>query len=139
LDSEKQQMYNLKVRVSDSHIPSLSSTASITVYIRDLNDNAPAFKFPNPANDSVHISNLVPEGHLVTSVVARDPDSKQNGIVSYRIVEDGLGFAIHQNNGSIVVKKVLDQIDYEVFQLQIEATDQGEPRRSTRQVLNIIV
>ena len=44
LDREEQAMYNLVVIAKDQGIPPKSSSASVIVYVDDVNDNTPAFE-----------------------------------------------------------------------------------------------
>lgn len=144
LDREEKSVYYLEARVSDTHQPSHSSTATITIYVIDSNDNAPVFKFPNRFNDSVHVSNMLPPGYLVTTVSATDEDSKtkNNGLVVYSIkAESNIDniFTMNPNNGSITVNKILSDVSYKVYNLQVVAKDKGVPQMSTVASLNIIV
>ena len=58
----------------------------------DVNDNTP--KFLSPA--SVSVREDTPQGTVLVSVVARDPDAGQNGTVMYEIIagnEQGMRFS----------------------------------------------
>lgn len=61
----------------------LSSTMWLTVVIQDVNDNEPMFD-SSAADVSVLEDSLV--GYRVTTIVASDADSYENGRVTYRIV-----------------------------------------------------
>ena len=85
LDRETQAVYYLEVVASDTGAPHISSSATVSVYVADENDNAPIFQFPNETNNTIHISNQVPIGYVVTKVQAFDSDINGNGNLTYHI------------------------------------------------------
>lgn len=68
---------------------SSSSTATIIVYVTDQNDNVPTFVFPSALNnnDTVSVSSMAPPGHVVTKLLARDPDDDVNAKLTFRLIE----------------------------------------------------
>lgn len=81
----------------------LSSTATITVTVQDINDNAPTF---DQEGFSATISEMATPGTLVATIVARDRDSGkfgENGIV-YRLAGNGANkFTVNNKTGTVTV------------------------------------
>lgn len=46
IDRERQPVYNLIATAFDHGSPSLSGTTRVVIAVRDLNDNAPVWRFP---------------------------------------------------------------------------------------------
>lgn len=80
LDHEESPRYVITVTARDSGTPSLSSTATIVVTVRDLNDNTPDF----PDDYVTSLRENTAEGTVIR-VKANDPDPGLNGEVEYRI------------------------------------------------------
>jgi len=55
LDRELTRVHQVVVAVTDVADPRLSSTANVTVFVADRNDNAPVVSFPHPGNNSVEV------------------------------------------------------------------------------------
>lgn len=85
LDREQQAVYYVNVLATDSGDSALQSTASVTIFVGDINDNAPAFVFPTNINRTVHISPLTRVGSTIAEIYAKDSDDGSNGTVSYAI------------------------------------------------------
>jgi len=121
-----------------------SSTANVAIFVLDDNDNSPVFTFPTLDNNTVQISNRVPLGFIVASLVASDGDAESNAGITYRFVldnsplenggqggggsvEDGGGdaFSIDPVLGTVLTKQLLNQFDYKLFRLTVAASDQG--------------
>lgn len=81
----------------------LSSTATITVTVQDINDNAPMFE---QESYSAIISEMATPGTFVTTIVAKDRDSGkfgENGIV-YRLAGKGANkFTVNNRTGTVTV------------------------------------
>ncbi|XP_046612201.1 cadherin-23 isoform X1 [Neodiprion virginianus] len=92
----------LTVRARDMGTPSLSSDAPLTVYLKDVNDNTPAFE---RALYKKNVPEDVPGGTSILQVKAWDKDlSAPNNKIVYRI-QSGAGdkFIIGPENGVISV------------------------------------
>lgn len=59
LDRERRSIHYLEVLAVDSQNSTLVSTASVTVYIADKNDNPPVIDFPREGNDTVQVSTFL--------------------------------------------------------------------------------
>ncbi|XP_046901910.1 protocadherin-23 [Hypomesus transpacificus] len=127
LDHEDQTEHTLRVWASDSlH----QTTGEVKVQVLDVNDNAPIF-----SQDSyqVELPELASARTLVLTVSATDRDSGLNGKVTYRLLSSPLqGFYIHADNGSVFTNKPMKYVtNGDTIQLLIEASDGGDPVRST--------
>ncbi len=141
MDREEKPYYTLMVAARDKEILPMSSTASVTVHIGDVNDNAPVFVFPAPGNNTAQVSNTVPKGFAITKIVTRDADIGKNANITYDIVggnEEHL-FDIDHYLGVLLAKGDLSHIDLRLFELTISAEDQGNPRHRVVSTLNIMV
>ncbi|KAM9311560.1 protocadherin alpha-3-like [Gastrophryne carolinensis] len=128
LDREKQSVHNLTLTAYDGGKPRLSGTTEIVISVEDVNDNAPAFN--QPFYQTSVIENA-PKGSLVIKVNATDLDQGKNGDILYEFSkstrEDILkAFSIDKYTGEI---RVLGEVDYEMvqmYEIQIEAVDNGD-------------
>ena len=76
--------------------------AQITIQITDVNDNAPAFQPPGTDTIILQVSESVGQGNSVPgAILALDPDSGDNGLVTYVIDGDtsGLPISVDPNTG----------------------------------------
>uniref|UniRef100_A0AAR2L9B7 Protocadherin-16 n=1 Tax=Pygocentrus nattereri TaxID=42514 RepID=A0AAR2L9B7_PYGNA len=79
----------------------LSSTAYVKVSLQDINDNRPTFY---PVNYAVSLSSQSAPGTSVVRVTAHDPDSGENGKLTYRTVPGGGSnfFTLNKDTGVCV-------------------------------------
>lgn len=141
LDREKKSQFLLTVVLKDKGSPPLSSTATLTIHVIDYNDHSPQFVFPVEGNDSVSVIAEIPVGTPLCHVSATDEDKGANGNILYTIVEGnaGLWFGINNQSGEIFVIRKLLGIAGTIVHLKIAASDFGNPRLTTRSVLEIII
>ncbi|CAL1540911.1 unnamed protein product [Lymnaea stagnalis] len=124
LDFEKNESFTIEVVVMERLTPEHhTTTATITIFLDNENDNFPRFKTP-----SLEIS--VPEnsklGHLVTTVEAKDADAGNFGIVHYSIDGDQTRFIINSSTGEITLNSTdLDWETRNTYSLTVRATDSG--------------
>lgn len=124
LDRERQERHTFAVVARDSGIPPLSGTASVTVIVSDVNDNAPKFTFPSPHNHTVSVSNDVRPGRPIAEVTSYDADADRNAEVSYKILSGGGNyFIIDPVRGIVIANEDLGHIEQETFVLEIEASN----------------
>ncbi|ELT87522.1 hypothetical protein CAPTEDRAFT_92665, partial [Capitella teleta] len=143
LDREAQSVYYLLVSASDRGIPPLSSTASVSIFVADRNDNPPVFEYPKQNNNTLHISNQASKGYLVTRIKAFDLDIAGNAQLTYHFKtvkgQKQAYFDLDPKLGTIIVNRDLSHIQNEIFQFSIEARDGGDPPLSAFSSVNIIV
>jgi len=101
----------------------------------DTNDHSPEFLFPTSFDNTVHVSNQLPVGHVVTRLRVVDRDLEKNGHVTYELTSppppgsDELRFKVDHELGHVIVAHALTDIEFRLFRLDITATDHGVPPR----------
>ncbi|XP_066128859.1 protocadherin gamma-A10 isoform X9 [Saccopteryx bilineata] len=143
LDREQVSSYNITVTATDGGSPPLSTETHFTLQVADINDNPPTFSHTSyftyvPENNA--------RGASIFSVTALDPDSKENARVIYSLAEDTVQgsplssyISINSDTG---VLYALQSFDYEQFrdlQMQVTATDSGDPPLSSNVSLSLFV
>ncbi|XP_071191359.1 protocadherin gamma-C5-like isoform X2 [Salvelinus alpinus] len=142
-DYEKLKVFQIQVQAKDHGSPSLSSNATVHVFILDQNDNAPAVIYPSTVMGSVShqkIPRSAKAGHLATKISAVDADSGHNALISYRLTEatDSSLFSVNLYTGEVRTKRALSEHDESSQRLLIEIKDNGEPVQSTTVTVNIL-
>ncbi|XP_052781279.1 protocadherin Fat 4-like isoform X2 [Mya arenaria] len=129
LDRETTDNYLILVDVADGG--GLTTTASLTVYISDANDNAPVFT-------STSYAFVVAEDHALSTTVggavaANDADIDLAGSFAYSIFSGNTGdkFAIDANNGEIKLVGALDHDTIPTYQLVVYAIDRATGTKMT--------
>ncbi|KAA8588925.1 hypothetical protein FQN60_010270 [Etheostoma spectabile] len=138
LDREYQDQISLLLTALDGGQPRMSGTMQITVNVLDANDNAPVF------TKSVYKSTLTensPRGTNIITVSASDKDGGSNGEITYAISNSkrrlSEQFQIDRKTGEVIL---IGEIDYEkakVFQIDIEAIDNGGLSDSSKILIDI--
>ncbi|XP_027402031.1 protocadherin alpha-7 isoform X10 [Bos indicus x Bos taurus] len=143
LDRESVANYEVVVTARDGGSPSLSATASVSVEVADVNDNAPAF--PQPEY-TVFVKENNPPGCHIFTVSARDADAEENALVSYSLVERRVGeralssyVSVHAESGKVYALQPLDHEELELLQFQVSARDAGVPPLGSNVTLQVFV
>ena len=136
LDREVISTYTIKVIAADGGSPSLSSTATIVLTVRDLNDNIPEF---HPSSYHVNVFETDPAGIQVVRVSATDKDAGLYGRVSYRFIGNVDNFSINPSTGIISTNTVLRRNIGSSYQLSVVATDGGDRRSLDQATVHIVV
>ncbi|XP_041845608.1 protocadherin alpha-3-like isoform X18 [Melanotaenia boesemani] len=130
-DFETLKTFQFKVVATDSGTPSLSSNATVNVFILDQNDNAPVILYPVSSNGSAEGVEEIPRnvnaGHLVTKVRAYDADIGYNGwlLFSLQQVTDHSLFALDRYTGQIRTLRSFTETDEAEHKLVILVKDNG--------------
>ncbi|XP_071951339.1 protocadherin Fat 4-like [Antedon mediterranea] len=146
LDFETQSVYKLNITANDGGSSPNENTITLTVHVRDDNDNPPVFA----SNAIVYsVAENVDINTELLPVTATDPDSGINGDVLYSVVgqnPEGNSFGIHETSGMLYTAGVIDRealLGHNgLFQVTVQATDQAQPvtnRRSATKNVTIIV
>ncbi|XP_070994371.1 protocadherin alpha-3-like [Oncorhynchus clarkii lewisi] len=129
LDRELKTKHLLLLTALDGGNPPGTGTLNITVTVLDTNDNQPVC-----SQDvySVTLQENADIGRIVVRVNATDTDHGSNGEVEYtlgRNLKRGVYdiFELDSLTGDIRVKGPVDFEDNEVYRLNIEASDKGQP------------
>ncbi|XP_036096460.1 LOW QUALITY PROTEIN: protocadherin alpha-2-like [Molossus molossus] len=143
LDRESVSDYTVVVTARDGGSPSLSATASVSVEVADVNDNAPTFQQPEY---TVFVKENNPPGCHIFTVSARDLDAQENALVSYSLVERRVGeralssyVSVHAESGKVYALQPLDHEELELLQFQVSARDAGVPPLGSNVTLQVFV
>lgn len=138
LDREYMGQYNFMVYVRDSGNPSLNSSAYVTVYVVDANDNAPRILFPNKMNNTVSstVTSLP-----ITKIIAEDKDDGINRQLTYFIQtgNDKNMFNLHSQTGELFLNHNYQFTTDQSVSLIICVQDGGLPVKSACTQLNVEV
>lgn len=132
-DREKTSIYTVEIKCVDQGIPMLSSIQKFSVNIIDVNDNPPRF------NNKIRIFHIVennPIGSTVGQVRAIDPDSGNNGHVTYSILNNNDFFTV-SNYGEIQSKIKFDREVNDTYEFTVSATDNGDPQLNDSMVVKV--
>ncbi|XP_051972964.1 protocadherin gamma-C5-like isoform X6 [Xyrauchen texanus] len=143
-DYEKMKLFSVVVQAKDHGSPSLSSNATVHVFILDQNDNVPAGIYPSTSMGSISHQRMprsAKAGHLVTKVTAVDADSGHNAWLFYRLAEatDASLFSVNLHTGEVRTKRSVSEQDDSSQRLLIEIKDNGEPVQSTTVTVEILI
>uniref|UniRef100_UPI003AAF789E LOW QUALITY PROTEIN: protocadherin gamma-C5-like n=1 Tax=Centroberyx gerrardi TaxID=166262 RepID=UPI003AAF789E len=143
LDRESFSEYNIEITATDSGSPPLSSKKTIPVSITDVNDNPP--RFSQPSYNVYLKENGVP-GSILHSVSASDLDFGENAKISYSILDSKVQDVsvssyvyINSDNGSIYSMHSFDYEKLKVFQIRVQAKDQGSPSLSSNATVHVFI
>ncbi|XP_029420539.1 LOW QUALITY PROTEIN: protocadherin alpha-1-like [Nannospalax galili] len=143
LDRETKADYKVVVTARDGGSPSLWASASVSVEVADVNDNAPAFAQPEY---TVFVKENNPPGAHIFTVSAVDADAQENALVSYSLVERRVGeralssyVSVHAESGKVYALQPLDHEELELLQFQVSARDAGVPALGSNVTLQVFV
>uniref|UniRef100_A0A672TWJ1 Protocadherin Fat 3 n=1 Tax=Strigops habroptila TaxID=2489341 RepID=A0A672TWJ1_STRHB len=139
LDRELQSSYNISVKASDQSIVlTLSSFATVTITVLDINDNPPVFE---RRDYLVTVPEDTSPGTEVLSVFATSQDIGTNAEIAY-LIRSGNEKGKFRINSKTGVISIFDALDYETckdFYLVVEAKDGGTPALSAVTTVNVNV
>ncbi|XP_054595050.2 protocadherin gamma-C5 [Nothobranchius furzeri] len=143
LDREKYPEFKIEITATDSGSPPLSSKKTVVVSITDVNDNAPVFSQPSY---NVYLKENGVPGSILYSVSASDLDSGENAKISYSILDSkvqdvSVSSYVYMNsdNGSIYSMHSFDYEKLKVFQIVVQAKDQGSPCLSSNATVHVFI
>ncbi|XP_055376378.1 cadherin-related tumor suppressor [Condylostylus longicornis] len=126
LDYEEMHQYEIWVQAADSDEPALRSVMLIIVNVTDTNDNPPIME-KMLYNTEVLEEETPPQ--FIIKIKASDKDSGVNSELTYRLIDDHEGiFEIDADTGEIYTTTKLDREDIAMYELDVEAVDQGMPQ-----------
>ena len=137
IDRESNEMFELTITAQDGGHPPLYNTTTVTVLVRDINDNGPIF---DPANVTVSLR----EDHSLNQVFytarAVDIDEGSNDNTTYSIVSVSNGeFFINVSTGGLSLVSTLDYETVTSVLVIIQAVDIRRSDFTSRLYLNISV
>lgn len=131
IDREVKSTYKLVIVAHDAAIHGqLSSNTTLTIDVLDENDNAPEF---TQTNSQIFVNETTQVGKEIMRFRATDADLGLNSQVSFSISSGNRRDAFHidSTSGSLFLHKSLDYEDTTSYNLNITASDSGNPRLST--------
>uniref|UniRef100_A0A3Q4B2Q1 Cadherin domain-containing protein n=1 Tax=Mola mola TaxID=94237 RepID=A0A3Q4B2Q1_MOLML len=133
LDRETEDRYELLLLASDhGHPVTLTSTARVTIFVEDINDNQPKVILPSSNSTCLTVSPKMPAGTMVTKIYAIDEDSGLNSEITYSAVapepsRNSNPFRVDSRSGNITIAEQLLQKDLGMHHLFIVVRDGGKP------------
>ncbi|XP_060531934.1 cadherin-related tumor suppressor [Cylas formicarius] len=139
LDRETTPKYTLTIQARDAGLSKqLTATTTVVVDVLDENDNAPEF---TQSEVQISISEITPVNTEVMHFRASDADLGVNNEVVYSITAGNRKDTFHMDSisGILYLHKPLDYEELSAYQLNITASDNGNPRLSTTILFAITV
>ncbi|XP_039976001.1 cadherin-related family member 2 isoform X2 [Xiphias gladius] len=129
LNFEKIQQIVVQVVAIDQEKTSFRSTATVTINIKDTNDNSP--KFPQDTY-KLQVAEHSPVGTVLAKIAAEDPDTMDQGKITYRLLPDSIlqYFDVEPHTGTVFVKNesLLDREVRSLYSATLQAKDtDGKP------------
>ncbi|TMS17331.1 Cadherin-related family member 2 [Larimichthys crocea] len=138
LDFEKIQQMVVEVIAVDGKDDTKKATATVTITIKDINDNSP--EFPKDTY-MLNVTEHSPDGTVIATITADDPDTMDEGNITYRLLPESIlmFFDVEPKTGQVYVKngELLDREARSLFSVTLQARDTGGKPGST--VLEITV
>ena len=114
---------------------SLTSNASLTVYIDDINDHAPVFR---SRDYLASVTENQPAGTTVAVIEAIDPDEGRNAEVNYRLMSaSSTDFRLDATSGLLTTNRMFDRERQETVNITVMAMDLGYPSLSS--TVNVVI
>lgn len=143
LDRERESFYQLRISVTDSGVPALSSEVVIDITVRDLNDNYPTFQ----ANTYTRtVSEDVPVGTTILTTAAVDVDLGYYSELTYELDMSSADsiladyyFTVHPFFGDLILKRSLDYESYKVLSMTVKAKDGDSPPKTASTNVTIYI
>ncbi|XP_068437474.1 protocadherin gamma-A11-like [Clinocottus analis] len=139
LDYEVDDSYEIDIQASDSGAFPFRTDKSVSVNIKDINDNAPVIEVTSLSNKMSENSR---PGTTVALLSITDLDSGMNGKVLSFVKGDvpfAITPAIQDNMYTVVTKSQLDRENKSIYDVTVIAKDAGEPALTTEKTLRVIV
>uniref|UniRef100_A0A6Q2Z7J2 Protocadherin-16 n=1 Tax=Esox lucius TaxID=8010 RepID=A0A6Q2Z7J2_ESOLU len=138
LDRERTSSYTFDICATDSSpADPRNATATVSVHVQDVNDNAPFF-IQDPLIINISASSI--SSHRVLATMrAEDRDFGANGSVFYRFASPVQGFTINSLTGEIQATEKLQGLTQGQRTVIVEAMDQGSPAQSSLGVVVIYI
>ncbi|MHC1775947.1 MAG: cadherin domain-containing protein [Lentimicrobium sp.] len=132
LNYEVITVFPLIVRVTDNGSPVLYTQATVTINVQNVNET------PAIANQAFSVFQNSPNGNIVGTVVATDPDAGQTLAYSITGGNTNTCFAINSSSGAITVSNST-ALNPQTFSLTVRATDNGSPVLYSQATVTIVV
>ncbi|XP_061761071.1 protocadherin-7 [Nerophis ophidion] len=139
-DREQLSTYTFRVRAVDGGEPRKTATATVSLFVTDENDNAPAIT--SPANESYTL--LPPASSartIVRTVTAIDSDTGPNADLHYALVGGNPFrlFEIGHSNGVITLAEPLERRHRGLHRLVVRVNDSGSPSLCATALVHVFI
>ncbi|XP_056143587.1 cadherin-related family member 2 [Lampris incognitus] len=138
LDYEDKALMVVEVIAIDGEIDTFRSTATVTIKVIDTNDNSPTF--PEDAY-KVDVPEHSPAGKIIASITAKDPDTMDEGKITYRLLPDSIlkYFDVEADTGKVYVRNstLIDREVNSLYTMTLQARDTNNNTGTT--VLEIML
>ncbi|KAI1899055.1 hypothetical protein AGOR_G00078740 [Albula goreensis] len=125
LDREQEVEYDLVAKATDGG--GRSCQADIVLMVQDMNDNPPRF---STSHYDVTVFDNTTVRTPIAVIYAKDPDTGINSEVVYSLLgSDGRYFSLDEFSGILRLERSLTDEPQSTFELKVQATDRGLPRR----------
>ena len=118
------------------------SSARVSIFIEDANDNAPQFDADGKTVKEIFFKENEPAGTRVIKLTAKDADSGENARITYSVANvdaDTLPFEVDQFTGVVKSRQVIDyESDRRKYVMRVRASDWGRPFRRETELKLII-
>ncbi|VTS05577.1 cadherin domain-containing protein [Tuwongella immobilis] len=135
IDRETLASYLLTITVTDGGSPSLSANASVSILVTDVNEP------PTAGNPTFNLPENSPASTIVGTVVANDPDTGTNGLLTFSITGGNTdnAFVINPQTGEITVATgaILDFETLPSYTLTVTVVDAAVTPLSTTSTVTI--
>ncbi|XP_045494732.1 cadherin-related tumor suppressor [Colias croceus] len=132
LDYDEVQEYRLNITARDLGFKPKEATATVTIILTDINDNAPIF---NQTHYLAYLQENSPVNTFIFRVEAIDIDSPKNAIIKYHITNGMTSlFKIDSNSGKIFSKEIFDFEEKTTYKIEVMAENPDSSMRSTTEV-----
>ncbi|GAB1601646.1 protocadherin gamma-A3-like isoform X2 [Argonauta hians] len=141
VDYEDRPKYSFKVIAFDHGAIVLSSTASVNVYVVDVNDNKPEIIINLLSlGYAANVSESASRGKFIAHVAINDRDQDQNGNVSCSVNDHHFSLQLFSIKAyKVVVAKPLDFEKTSVHNVTIKCHDHGKPQLHSEKSFLVIV
>ncbi|PAA85363.1 hypothetical protein BOX15_Mlig029482g2 [Macrostomum lignano] len=136
LDRETTPVHRIPVIATDSGVPQLSTTQTVSLTLMDVNDNPPEFV---RSSLDFSLSESTPVGYEITRLNATSKDDGNNAVIRYQLMDHDNYFSLSATEGTLTVKSALDYERQQVYYLTVKAYDLGEPPLSATAVVTVKV
>lgn len=126
LDREIIDYYEINVVAKDQGTPQQSATATVSLFIEDVNDNRPEFY---PKQYFIPIPEDTPIDTQIIKVLANDSDAGDNAIITYNLENDiNEMFTIDSRTGIIKLRSNFRSTHKSLYRLVVSARDRDNAK-----------
>ncbi|KAK6174042.1 hypothetical protein SNE40_017388 [Patella caerulea] len=142
LDRETISRYELTVVSQDGGQPRRSGEMKLYINVTDVNDNKP--RFLNTVYN-VSVNETAPVNVTIVTVSATDPDSNQNGQITYRFSSRQTDFdvvnyfSVNSRNGDVYPIASLTPLQGQIKSVVVEAKDGGVESKISQCIVHVTV